>query len=36
MALNADSKIFMMHMAIKKQEKILVHSKKQAQIKAKA
>ena len=32
--LDADSKIFMMYMAIYKWEKILIYSKKQAQIKA--
>ena len=34
MALNIDSKIFVMHVAIQEQEKMLVHFKKQAQIRA--
>ena len=33
-ALNADNKTFVVHMIIQKQEKMLVHAKKQTQIKA--
>ena len=34
MALNADNKTFVIYMAIWKQEKMLMHFEKQAQIKA--
>lgn len=35
-ALDADSKTFVLHMAIKKQKKILVHSERQVQIQVRA